>query len=63
MEQVKDHKRKERNLRYLMRKKGYQISREDRVAVMPADGSKRSHLQEIRLQNLGYSIQYNMFNL
>ena len=63
MERANDHKRKERNLRYQMRKKGYQIDRDVKVAIMPADNCKRSHLQEIRLQNMGYSIQYNMFNL
>lgn len=63
MDQANDHKRKERNLRYQMRKKGYQINREVKVAVMPADDGRRSRLQEMRLQDMGYSIQYNMFNL
>ncbi len=53
--------RKLRNLRYLMRKKGYVIYNNTKVAVMPEDYGKRSHLQEDRLQRLGYSIQYNMY--
>ncbi len=62
MEQEIKRKRKLRNLRYLMRKKGYAIDNNVQVAVMPDDDSKRSHLQESRLQKFGYSIQYNMFN-
>ena len=53
--------RKERNLRYQMRKKGYQFNRELRVAVLPEDSKNRSALQEKRLRILGYEFQYNMF--
>lgn len=53
--------RKERNLRYLMRKKGYLIDRTQRVAVLPANGRNRSMVQEERLRALGYEFQYNMF--
>lgn len=53
--------RKERNLRYLMRKKGYQLDREQRVAVLPEDSKNRSSVQEKRLRALGYEFQYNMF--
>nr|DAY44154.1 MAG TPA: hypothetical protein [Caudoviricetes sp.] len=32
--------RKERNLRYQMRKKGYLFNREQRVAILPEDSKK-----------------------
>lgn len=53
--------RKERNLRYQMRKKGYQFNREQRMAILPEDGKNRSAVQEKRLRELGYDFQYNMF--
>lgn len=53
--------RKERNLRYQMRKKGYQFNREQRVAVLPEDSRNRSTVQEKRLRTLGYEFQYNIF--
>ncbi|MCM1515710.1 MAG: hypothetical protein NC080_04735 [Paraprevotella sp.] len=53
--------RKERNLRYQMRKKGYQFNREQRVAVLPENDKIRSAVQEKRLRALGYEFQYNMF--
>lgn len=53
--------RKERNLRYQMRKKGYRFNREQRVAVLPEDSKNRSAVQEKRLRILGYEFQYNMF--
>jgi hypothetical protein len=53
--------RKERNLRYQMRKKGYQFNCEQRVAVLPEDSKNRSTVQEKRLRTLGYEFQYNMF--
>lgn len=54
--------RKERNLRYLMRKKGYQFNRELKVAVLPENDTNRSAVQEKRLRALGYEFQYNMFH-
>ncbi|PWB08343.1 hypothetical protein C5O25_04010 [Paramuribaculum intestinale] len=54
-------KRKERNLRYQMRKKGYQFNREQRVAILPENGKNRSAVQEKRLRAFGYDFQYNMF--
>lgn len=53
--------RKERNLRYQMRKKGYQFNCEQRVAILPENGKSRSAVQEKRLRILGYDFQYNMF--
>lgn len=53
--------RKERNLRYQMRKKGYQFNREQRVVVLPEDSKNRSTVQEKRLRALGHDFQYNMF--
>ena len=53
--------RKERNLRYQIRKKGYRFNREQRVAVLPEDSKNRSAVQEKRLRILGYEFQYNMF--
>lgn len=53
--------RKERNLRYQMRKKGYQFNREQRVAILPESDKNRSAVQEKRLRILGYEFQYNMF--
>lgn len=53
--------RKERNLRYQMRKKGYQFNREQQVAILPEDSKNRSAVQEKRLRALGYDFQYNMF--
>lgn len=52
--------RRLQNLRYRMRKRGYQISDEYLVAIMP-DEPFRSYLQEERLRKFGYSIQYKMF--
>lgn len=54
-------KRKERNLRYQMRKKGYQFNRKQRVAILPENGKNRSAVQEKRLRAFGYDFQYNMF--
>ena len=54
-------KRKERNLRYQMRKKGYQFNREQRVAILPENGKNRSAVQGKRLRAFGYDFQYNMF--
>lgn len=54
-------KRKERNLRYQMRKKGCQFNREQRVAILPENGKNRSAVQEKRLRAFGYDFQYNMF--
>ena len=54
-------KRKERNLRYQMRKKGYQFNREQPVAILPENGKNRSAVQEKRLRAFGYDFQYNMF--
>lgn len=53
--------RKVRNLRYQMRKKGYQFNREQRVAILTESGKNRSAVQEKRLRILGYEFQYNMF--
>lgn len=50
-----------RNLRYQMRKKGYQFDSKNLVAIMPSQ-NKRSILQEKRLTKFGFSIQYNMFD-
>ena len=55
-------KRKERNLRYQMRKKGYQFNREQRVAILPENGKNRSAVQEKRLRAFGYDFQYNESN-
>lgn len=55
--------RKERNLRYQMRKKGYQFNREQRVAVLPENDKNRSAIQEKRLRALGYEFQYNMLSI
>lgn len=53
--------RKERNLRYQMRKKGYLFNREQRVVILPENDKNRSVIQEKRLRTLGYDFQYNMF--
>ena len=53
--------RKERNVRYQMRKKGYQLNREQRMAILPEDDKNRSAVQEKRLRAMGYGFQYNMF--
>lgn len=53
--------RKERNLRYQMRKKGYLLNREQRVTILPENDKNRSVIQEKRLRTLGYDFQYNMF--
>ena len=55
--------RKERNLRYQLRKNGYLFNREQRVAVFPEDSKNRSVVQEKRLRALGYDFQYNMFQI
>lgn len=61
METEQKQKRKERNLRYQMRKKGYLFNRKQRIAVLPENGKNRSAVQEKRLRALGYEFQYNMF--
>ena len=53
--------RRERNLRYQLRKKGYLFNREQRVAILPENSENRSPIQEKRLRALGYEFQYNMF--
>lgn len=45
--------RRERNLRYQMRKKGYQFNREQRVAVLPEDSKNRSAVQEKTSAGIG----------
>ena len=52
--------RRLRNLRYQMRKKGYQFDTKNLAAIMPSHDN-RSVLQERRSSNFGFSIQYNMF--
>lgn len=61
MEAENKRMRKERNLRYQMRKKGYLFNREQRIAVLPENDKSRSAIQEKRLRSLGYEFQYNMF--
>lgn len=61
MDAAQRRMRRERNLRYQMRKKGYLFNREQRVAVLPENSKNRSALQEKRLRALGYEFQYNMF--
>lgn len=63
METGNKQMRKERNLRYQMRKKGYLFNREQRLAVLPEDSKNRSAVQEKRLRSLGYEFQYNMFQI
>ena len=54
--------RKERNLRYQMRKKGYQFNREQRVAVLPESDNNRSTVQDETIAGIGMMIfEYNMF--
>lgn len=55
-------KRKERNLRYQMRKKGYQFNREQRVAILPENGKNRSAVQEKRLERSGMIFSIICFN-
>ena len=52
--------RRLRNLRYQMRKKGYQFDTKNLVAIMPSH-DKRSLLQERILSKIGFSNQNNMF--
>lgn len=61
MEMENKQMRKERNLRYQMRKKGYLFNREQRVAILPENDKNRSVVQEKRLRAMGYEFQYNMF--
>lgn len=61
MDAAQRRMRRERNLRYQMRKKGYLFNREQRVVVLPENSKNRSALQEKRLRALGYEFQYNMF--
>ena len=44
-----------------MRKKGYAFNVEEKVCIVPANTSKRNRRQEKRLEELGVSIHYNMF--
>lgn len=63
METGNKQMRKERNLRYQMRKKGYLFNREQRMAILPENDKNRSAIQEKRLRSLGYEFQYNMFQI
>jgi undecaprenyl pyrophosphate phosphatase UppP len=63
METGKENRRtrKERDLRYRMRKKGYIINLKQKIAVYPECDRSRSTVQEGRLRAFEYGFQYNMF--
>jgi|GEM_PF-3285398 hypothetical protein len=60
---MKDEKlnRKLTNLKYRMQKAGYEIDSITMTVIRPPDTSMESHRREMKMQKLGYSIQYNMF--
>ncbi len=59
---TKQQKRKLINLRYRMRKAGYQLNDQVLVCILPAKQKKRSLKRELILKDFGYSLQNPLFN-
>jgi hypothetical protein len=57
----KKTKTKLRNLRYRMKKAGYIIDKRQHIVIMPEE-ENRSTLMEQHIKQLGYNVQYQLFN-
>ena len=57
----KKRKRKLNNLRYRLRKNGYQINDEVKVVVLPGMEEERSLLREREIKKFGYDLQERLF--
>ena len=57
----KKRHRKLNNLRYRLRKNGYQINDEVKVVVLPGMEEERSLLREREIKKFGYDLQERLF--
>ena len=57
----KKRQRKLNNLRYRLRKNGYQINDEVQVDVLPGMEEERSLLREREIKKFGYDLQERLF--
>lgn len=57
----KKRQRKLNNLRYRLRKNGYQINDEVKVVVLPGMKEERSLLREREIRKFGYDLQERLF--
>ena len=57
----KKRQRKLNNLRYWLRKNGYQINDEVKVVVLPGMEEERSLLREREIKKFGYDLQERLF--
>lgn len=57
----KKRQRKLNNLRYRLRKNGYQINDEVKVVVLPRMEKERSLLREREIKKFGYDLQERLF--
>ncbi len=57
----KKRQRKVNNLRYRLRKNGYQINDEVKVVVLPGMEEERSLLREREIKKFGYDLQERLF--
>mgnify|MGYP000068116147 FL=1 len=58
----KKKQRKLNNLRYRLRKDGYQINDEVKIVILPENG-KRSIRRESGIKSFGYDLQNNLFEI
>ena len=57
----KKRQRKLNNLRYRLRKNGYQINDKVKVVVLPGMEEERSLLREREIKKFGYDLQERLF--
>ena len=57
----KKRQRKLNNLRYRLRKNGYQINDEVKIVVLPGMEEERSLLREREIKKFGYDLQERLF--
>ncbi len=57
----KKRQRKLNNLRYRLRKNGYQINDEVRIIILPVNDTERSIRRECEIKKFGYDLQNNLF--
>jgi len=62
MEEEKRQKRKLVNLRYRMRKAGYELNEQVLICILPIKQKRRSLRRELILKEFGYSFQNPLFN-
>lgn len=49
------------NLRYRLKKGGYQINNEVKIVILPEKEDKRSSRREQEIKKFGYDLQNNLF--